>query len=306
MIPPMGAVRAPWSSASFLHYTGALIVLVASIGLLSSLSDDYGKAAFVGWSLLVLVIVALLAAGYERAGMRTVAGLFGFVTLAVFIVFVGALEVWIHLLGTDDEPISGFHIGLLILYAVAFVAALVNIARFHFPLPVVVVAAATWLFIVDLISNGGTWSAIVSIFVGFFLLLTGAAVDRTYGFWLHIAAGLAMGGAFLYVWHSSWWEWVLIGITALVFFLFAAALDRSSYAVLGTIGLFLVASHFIEDWVGSSVDPFDFIFGEGGPASHPWARAILYAVFGIILVGIGFWFERRRPPAAASADRPAS
>src|SRR5512132_617787 len=134
----MGALRAPWSSASFLHYAGALIVLVASVGLLSSLSDDYGKAAFVGWSLLVLFIVAVLAGAYERAGMRIVAGLFGFVTLVVFIVFVGALEVWIHLLGADDEPIGGFHIGLLILYAVAFLAAMVNIARFHFPLPVIV------------------------------------------------------------------------------------------------------------------------------------------------------------------------
>jgi hypothetical protein len=300
----MGAVRAPWSSASFLHYAGALIVLVSSIALLGSLSNDYGKGAFVGWSLLVLVVVGVLAAGYERAGMRVVAGLFGFITLAVFIVFVGALELWIHLLGANDEPISGFHIGLLILYAVAFLAGVVNIARFHFPLPVTVVAAATWFFVVDLISNGGTWSAIVSMFVGFFLLLVGAAVDRTYGFWLHVAAGLAMGGAFLYVWHTSGWEWVLIGFIALFFFLFAAALDRSSYAVLGAIGLFLVASHFIEDWVGSSLSPFSFFFGgEGEPASHPWARAILYAVFGLILVGIGFWFERRRMPPAASADR---
>lgn len=281
-------------------------MLVASIGLLSSLSDDYGKAAFVGWSLLVLVIVAALAAGYERAGRRIVAGLFGFITLAVFIVFVGALEVWIHLLGTNDEPITGFNFGLLVLYGIAFFAAIVTIARFQFPLPVIVVAVTTWLFIVDLISNGGTWSAIVSIFVGCVLLFVGAAVDRTYGFWLHAAAGLAIGGAFLYVWHSSWWEWVLIALIALVFFLFAAALDRSSYAVLGVIGLFLVASHFIEDWVGSSLNPLNYIFSESEPATHPWARAILYAVFGLILVGIGLWFERRKlPPAAASAERPA-
>jgi len=290
----MSAVRAPWSSASFLHYVGALIVLVAAIGLLSSLSDDYGKAAFVGWSLLVLFVVAALAAGYERAGLRIVAGLFGFITLAVFIVFVGAFEVWIHLLGADDEPIGGFHFGLLLLYAIAFFAAIVTIARFKFPLPVTVVALAAWLFVVDLISNGGTWSAIVSVFVGLFLLLIGAAVDRTYGFWLHVAAGLAIGGAFLYVWHSSWWEWVLIGLAALVFYLFAAALDRSSYAVLATIGLLLTASHFIEDWVG--IDMFPTPFYEGPSASHPWARALLYAVFGLILVGIGFSFERRRQP----------
>ena len=291
----MGAVRAPWSSASFLHYAGALIVLGSAVALLSSLADDYGDAAFVGWSALVVVVVAAMAAGYERTGMRVVAGLFGFITLVVFIVFVSAFEIWIGLLEPEDNPIGGFHIGLLLLYVAAFIAAVVMIARFQFPLPVTVAAAATWLFVVDLISNGGTWSAIVSIFVGFLLLLVGAAVDRTYGFWLHVAAGLAMGGAFVYVWHSAWWEWVLIGIVALVFFLFASGLDRSSYAVLGAVGLFLVAQHFIEDWAGSFPIPF---FSEGEPG-HPWARALLYAVFGLVLVGIGFWFERRRPTAAS-------
>lgn len=288
----MGAVRARWSSASFLHYAGVLVVLAATVSLLSSLSNDYGDFAFVGWSLLVLLVVAALAGAYEAMGMRIVAGLFAVVTWAVFVIFTGAVFVWIHLLGRDDTPIGGFHIGLLLLYLVAFIAGLSLLARYQFPLLVLAAAASAWLFIVDLVSNGGSWTAVVAIVVGLFFLLVGAGVDRTYGFWLHVVAGLSIGGAFVYFWHEAWWEWILIAIVSLVFFLFAAALERSSYAVLGAVGLFLVASHFIEDWVGGVSAPFLF---EGEPTDHPWARALLYALFGLILVAFGLWFERRRP-----------
>lgn len=295
----MGAVRAAWSSASFLHYLGAFVVLGATVSLLQTLQGDYGDFAFVGWCALILFVLVAIAGGYERAEMRVAAGLFGFVALIAFIVFVGSLLEWIGLLDSTDTPISGFHIGYLLLYLVAFIAGLGYLARYSFPLGVTVVVLFAWLFVVDLISNGGNWSAIVSIFVGLVFLMVGAGVDRAYGFWLHIGAGLAIGGAFLYFWHSSWWEWVLIGIISLLYFSIAAGLDRSSYTVFGAFGLFLVAQHFIEDWVGGFSDPFGFL-GVDGTSDHPWARALLYAAFGFILVGIGLWFEqRRRTPASA-------
>ena len=50
--------------------------------------------------------------------------------------------------------------------------------------------------------------------------------------WIHVVAGLAIGGAFIYLWNSAAWEWILIGLIALLFFLIAGGLDRSSYAVL--------------------------------------------------------------------------
>ena len=95
------------------------------------------------------------------------------------------------------------------------------------------VALVGWFFLVDLVSGGGTWSAIVSIFVGLIFMLVGAAADRAYGMWIHVVAGLAIGGAFLYLWNSATWEWILIGLIALLFFLIAGGLDRSSYAVTG-------------------------------------------------------------------------
>src|SRR5262249_15618823 len=58
-----------------------------------------------------------------------------------------------------------------------------------------------------------------------------------YGFWVHVTAGLTIGGALLYFWHSSDAQWALIIIVALVFILVGAGIRRSSYAVLGVMGL---------------------------------------------------------------------
>ena len=57
-------------------------------------------------------------------------------------------------------------------------------------------------------------------------MLVGAGVDRIYGFWVHFVAALAIGGGFIYLWRGSVWEWILIGLIALLFFLLAAGFDR--------------------------------------------------------------------------------
>ncbi len=296
----MDVVRARWSSSSFLLYAGAFVVLAGAVALLSSLASDYGDGAFFGWSALVFAVLAVVAVGFERAAHRVTAGLFAFISLVTFSVFVGSFEDLIGILDADNGPFGGFNFGLLLLELVIIAAALILLARFNFPLLVLPATAASWLFVVDLISNGGDWSAVVSIFVGFFFLLAGAGVDRAYGFWVQVVAGLAIGGGFLWLWHSAGWEWILIGIIALFFFLLAGGLDRSSYAVLGAIGLFLAWSHFVEKWLDSSLLSSIPIFG-GGEQVNVWGRALLYALYGFVLVLIGLWLERRRP-AAQTAD----
>lgn len=307
----MDVVKARWSSASFLHYIGAFVILGAAVTLLGYLSDDYGRFAFTAWSLLVFVVLAAFAAAYQQLGLRVVAGLFGFVALITWLVFIGAFFVWIHVLGADDEPIEGFDLGLLLFYLVAFVSALIFLARFRFPLMVTVVVVSAWFFVVDLVSNGGTWSAIVSIFVGLVFMLAGAVADRWYGFWLHFGAGLAIGGAFLYFWgFESWWEWILVGVVALFFLMLAAAFERSSYAVFGFIGLFLMWSYFVDRWTDAEVTtPFEAegpvpLTSDTGEPSL-WGAALLYALFGLVLVAIGVWFERRRGEPLDESTEPA-
>ena len=300
----MDVVRARWSSSSFLVYAGAFVVLLAMVTLLGWLAGDYSDGAFLGWSALVFFVLAVVAVGFEVAGHRVAAGLFAFVSLIAFSVFFGAFEDLIGILDEGDEPFAGFHWGLWLLELVIVVAAVILLARFRFPLLVLPIAVLSWFFVVDLVSGGGDWSAIVSIIVGFFFLLVGAGVDRFYGFWIHVVAGLTVGGGFLYLWHTENWEWILIGLIALFFFLLAGALDRSSYAVVGALGLYLAWSHFVDKWTDTSVStPFygeeltPSLSEESGDASV-WGAALLYVVFGFALVAIGLWLERRRPVEA--------
>lgn len=307
----MDIVRARWSSSSFLLYVGAFAALFSMITLLGWLSEDYGEGAFFGWSALVWVIAGVVAAGFELNGHRVTAGLFAFVSLVAFGVMAGAFLIWINAIGDDDEPFKGFNWGLWLFELLVIVAAFILLARYRFPLFTLPITVLSWLFLVDLFSGGGDWSAVVSIVIGFFLMLIGAGADRAYGFWVQVVAGLAIGGGFLYLWHSANWEWILIGLIALVYFLLAGALERSSYAVLGAIGLFLAWSHFVDKWTDTSVNTPIFpeesltpgITSESSD-SEVWGAALLYLVYAFALVAIGIWLERRRPaepPPATSA-----
>jgi hypothetical protein len=294
-------VRARWSSSSFLLYAGAFVVLFAAIALLDWLAADHSDGGFFGWSALVFAVVAVVALGFEAAGERVTAGLFAFVSLIMFSVWIGSFEDLIGILDADDGPFEGFRWGLLLFDLVVITASLILLARFRFPLLVLPAVFMSWFFLVDLVSGGGNWSAVVSIIVGFFLLLVGAGVDRTYGFWVHFVAAFAIGGGFIYIWRGSAWEWILIGIIALIFFALAGMLDRSIYAVLGAIGLFLAWSYFVERWTDAEVAnpinegavPPGFTSDGGEPSV--WGAAMLYALFGLALVAVGLWLERRKP-----------
>jgi hypothetical protein len=160
------------------------------------------------------------------------------------------------------------------------------------------VALVSWLFVTDLLSGGGGWSATLTLLSGLVLLACALAADagprRPYGFWLHVAAGLTIGGALLYFWHSGTVEWVLVIFAALVYVRLARALDRSSWAVLGTLGLQVAAVHFSLHWASVRIP----LFGATGSASRGWAPPLVFALTGILLVALGVATGRRQRVAA--------
>jgi hypothetical protein len=287
-----------WTTASFLLYAGALTVLVSAVAALQYLHGSYGQAAWVGWSALVLAILAAIAVSFRRRGHWLTAGLFAVATLAAWGVFAGALERWWGWLpSTSTSAFSGFHAGLLLLELLIVAGAVVELRGYRFPLLVLPACVAAWLFVTDLVSNGGEWSAIVTIVVGLGYLLAGSTLDhgprRSYGFWLHLVAGLLIGGSLLFFWHSGDFKWALLAIGALVFISVAASTGRSSWAVLGTVGLLLSAGHFVIEWnrVGYSIIFAGVIPSSG---SRGWVPPLVYAFVGFLLVALGLLVGRRR------------
>jgi hypothetical protein len=225
-------IRARWTSASFLTYAGALLALVAAIAWLEVISSEHGKGAFAGWSVLFWAVAEALALFFLVSERRLVAGLFGFVGLGLFALMVGAFFSWFGWLPENDKPLGGFHWGALGLELIVLLAALVGLRIFRFPLLVLVAAAVGWYFVTDVLSSGGNWSAWVTLIVGITLFFIALGLDggdsRPYGFWVHVVAGLTIGGVLLHWWHSSDAQWALIIIVALVFIAVGAGLQRSS------------------------------------------------------------------------------
>ena len=309
----MTAVRVPWSGASFLVYLGGLTIVFAVLALLSITAGDHGDGGLVLWSLLVFVAVSVLALGARRTDHHVTAGVLGLSSVATFVVTLGALLDWFGWLNpSTDHLFRGFRFWMLVLELATLVAAAVALRLFRFPLFVFVVAAATWFFVTDLISGGGDWTAIVTIGVGLALLAAAVSVDRgsrTYGFWLHVAAGLALGGGLLWFFHDGDFDWIVVAALGLAYIAFGGRLGRSSWVVLGAWGILQTAAHFADKWsdIASGffffpLFPFVLFAGLDGSEeqnAHEWAGPVTFAGAGLVFVAIALVLARRsRPPIA--------
>ena len=295
-----------WSSGTFLLYAGGLIVLAAALWSLTVLSADYGDGALVGWAALVTAVLGLVAGRFRRREQPVAAGIFAVAAVLAFAVFVGALESWWNWTPAARATFDGLSGPLVLVELATLAAALVALRAFRFPLLVAIVAAISWAFVVDLVSNGGDWSAVVSFLVGLAFLSAALRLDRTpgrpYGFWLHVAAGLAIGGSVLWFWHSGDWEWALVAVVGLLYVGYARASGRSSWAVLGAAGLFLAAGHFATVW-GERGDRHAASSATcSGRDGHRWAGPLVYAFLGFLLVALGIRLERPRRGNSVLAD----
>jgi hypothetical protein len=291
----MDVPKPVWTSAAFLLYAGGLTVLGAALGALGYLAARYGHGAFAGWALLVLAVLYLVAHAFKRRGHGIAAGIFAFASVVAWAVFVGALWVWFGWLSLHEAtrlPFHGFSLARLSLYLLVLVAAIDDTRRFRFPFITAITGLVTWLFVTDLVSGGGGWSAVVTLLVGLAYLAAGSASGRPSAFWLHFWAGLLIGGSLLYWWHSGDWRWALVSVVALVYVAIAHRTGRSSWAVFGTFGLLAAASHYAQEWER----------GRGGAGFVPlvgqlsyrgWVPPLVFAFTGFLLVALGLALARR-------------
>ena len=302
---PADAVRPIWSASSALVYIGGFVVLFATIGLLGISEDDGGDWALTGAALVACAIAAGTAVALQRAERAIAAGVaatlgvvFAGVTAGGFLTAVGAL----------DADTGDYQPATLVVEAVLIATSLVALRRFRAPLLVLPIALTLWVAIADLGSLGSAESAgeWLSVVAGALLIAAAIVVDRggrrPYAFWLHAVGGLALGGALALLAGDD--AWALTGLVGLAFVAAAFALLRSSYAVLGAVGVLLATTLF-------AVDPGDFIgaFLPFGPAPSEgagldgWQIALSYLVAGLLLAGIGvagrLWRLPRSGPVAA-------
>jgi len=292
----VAVLKPVWTTSSFLIYLGGLTVLGAALTALSYLADNYGDFAYVCWALLVLVVLEAVALGFRRRGFWLTAGIFGFATVLAFGAFVAALWKWFGWLPTlnGNSPFQGFHAGLLAFVLLVFLAAVASLPVYRFPLLMLIVTATWAFFVIDLISGGGNWSAVVALLTGLFYLAVGAGIDtgeqRPYGFWVHFAAAVLIGSALLYWWHSGDTHWALVAFFGFLYIGLGTVTRRSVWAVLGALGFLAATEHFASSWTKGGVQ-----LGPTVP-SRDWVPALVFAVVGFFFVALGIAAARRSSP----------
>jgi hypothetical protein len=294
-------IQPRWASWTFLLYAGGFTILGAALGWLSYFSARFGNAGYAAWALVVFAVLTAAAEWFKRTGHRITAGLLAFSAVAAFVALVGALWTWFGWLSYGSAGFGGFHLSRLLAELLWVVATLAALARFRFPLLVAQFAAATWLIVTDMISGGGDWSAVVTLLVGFCFLGAALLLDlgstRPYGFWLHVAAGLLIGGSLVYLLHHGTVEWTLIAIASVVYVGLAELFGRSSWTVLGALGLLLAAGQFTLEWTHIRVS----LFEPHGAGGRGWVAPLVFGFAGVLLVLLGLLASRRRERVAPAS-----
>lgn len=282
----MAEQRKPvWKTSSFLVYTGGLTVLGAAIASLSYLSGHYGSGALTGWAALVLVVLYGIAHRFKRQGRWVAAGIFAFASVIAWAAFLGIAWHWFGWLSSSAGSFKDFSFARLSLEFLILVVARDDGKRFGFPFITLISAVIGWVFVIDLVSSGGTWTKVVTLLVGIAYFLAGSVSDRPSAFWLHFVGAALVGGVLIDWWHTTDTDWALISAVSLIYVAIAYMTKRSIWAVYATIGFFGATIHYLYGSASTSLLSTHSIAG--------WAPSVAFACFGFWLVLLGVAGRRR-------------
>jgi hypothetical protein len=296
-----------WTSASFLVYAGGLTVLLGGLLALVYLSALYSNGADAGWSFLILAILYVVAHALRAAGRRIAAGIFAFAAVIAWAVFIVFLFEWFGWNGVHGS-FNHFSLARLVLWLLILASAWDDRRRFGFPFIAAISAFVGWLFVIDLVTAGGTFTAVVTLLVGIAYLLWGTARHTPSSFWFHLVGGLLIGGSILYWAHTTDGDFAVVSVVAFVFVGIAYATRRSSWAVLATIGFFAATIHYVvgsptalaQGFIGvgsgqqCTATPTGTVCSNvGSPPISPWSPALAFGLLGFWLVLLGLLGRRR-------------
>jgi hypothetical protein len=288
-------VKPVWTTSSFLLYSGGLTVLGGGLAALGYLSRNYGSGGIAGWALLVLIALYAIAHAFRVRGRPIAAGIFAFASVIAWGVFVAYLFKWFGWLGSN-QSFRHWSWSRLALELLILAAAWDDRRRFGFPFIALISAVVGWFFVIDLITSGGSFTAVVTLLVGLAYLVWGTIRPVPGAFWFHLVGGLLIGGAIVYWAHTGDGDWAGVSIAAFIFVGIAYTTRRSSWAVLATIGFFAATVHYL---VGSPTAIGEAV-ATGSVPSHvsPWAPALAFGLLGFWLVFLGLLGRRLRPVPA--------
>jgi hypothetical protein len=285
----VAVLKPRWTSASFLLYLGLFTIVGAMAGAYGYLAGHYGSFAFVGWTLLMLAILLVLAVFLRRRGPWLAGGVFAYLAVAAFATFVGAVFEWWGWGGTGRNatgPFDGWHWVLWLLLLIVLAATVAALRATKFPLLVISICTIVWFVVTDIISGGGSWSAVVTLLFGIAYFFAGLGINRVYGFWVQFAAAALVSGSLLYWWHSSTADWWLIAVAGVIYVGVGTLIRRSVWTVFGALGLLAAATHFSIDWTTGN---FSFFTGP----TRVWVPIVVAAALGFVYVVLGLWASRR-------------
>jgi hypothetical protein len=302
-------IKPIWTTASFLVYTGGLTVLLGGLLALVYLWVEYpGGGARTAWALLIFVLLLFVAGALRVVGRRLAAGIFAFASVIAWSFFVGSAWHWFGWLSNWDHAFQGWSPAHLSLELLILMAALIFRWIWGFPFIGLISAVVGWFFVTDFISGGGTWTLIVTLFIGLVYLAAGSASARPSAFWLHVVGGLLIGVPIYRWFNTSDFDFAIILVVSVLFVLIAYATRRSSWAVFATAGFFAATIHYAggspESVVGGTVGVSSgqecTSTGAGqicrsiGPSTPaPWALALAFGLLGFWLVFLGLLGRRR-------------
>ena len=303
-------IKPIWNSSTFLVYVGGLTVLGGAFAALGYLSGQYsGSGQGTAWSLLILAILYGIAHALRIRGFPIAAGIFAFASVIAWIIFVAVLFSWWGWTNGSFGSFQHWSWSRLAFELLILIAAFDDRRRFRFPFIRLISVVVGWLFVIDLITSGGNWTLAVSLVVGLVYLGWGTIQPIPSSFWLHLAAGLLVGVPILVWCHTTTFDFAVIAFMSLVYVAWAHATRRSSWAVFGTIGFFIVSVHFL---VGSPTQLAQQAVGaatgsgsctatasgtvctsSGGATSiSAWSPALAFGLLGFWLVFLGILGRR--------------
>jgi hypothetical protein len=291
-----------WTTSTFLVYTGGLTVLAGGLGALGYLSTQFrGDGQQTAWALLILVVLYTIAHGLLRADRPIAAGIFGFASVIAWAYLVGQAFQWWGWTNGSFNNLREWSWSRLALLVLILIAAHDDRKRFRFPLIRLISAVVFWLLVISVLPDGRNEAYIWTLLVGLLYLFAGSVSDKPSAFWLHLVGGALVGVPILYWCHTTTFDFAVIAFMSLVYVMWSYWTKRSSWAVYGTIGFFIVTSYFLFTSAVSGITTG--LLAGRAPNISVWSFPLAFGLLGFWLVMLGMLGRRRRRPAAVVVEQ---